>query len=155
MLSDDVYRAKLTATFGDLKQATAPLADVALIDTVATPHFIKLALVPHATNACAVEIMVRADQFYDIALGTEFYEDCPVETFDLFGPLIFAVAAGDVIQRRHISRGTGTEREVETIVSMPGGRVWRKGHIHHRVAEVILDSDTVFTDRSFVPYRRG
>jgi hypothetical protein len=155
MFSDDVYRAKLAATFENLKHQAAPLADVALIDAAASPHFIKLALVPHAPNACAVEVMVRADQLYDIALGTEFYEDCPVEDFDLFGSILQAVSTGAVIQRRYVSRATGTERAVETLVQLPGGKVWRKGHLHTPVAEAVSEAETVFADRSFVPYRRG
>jgi hypothetical protein len=155
MFSDDVYRAKLVATFEDLKAATRSLADVALIDAVSTPHFIKLALVPHASNACAIEIMVRADQHYDIALGTEFYEDCPVKAFDMFRPLIAAVTQGFVIQRRHISRATGTEQSVETIVTLPDGRVWRKGHHHANAMTATSDADIVCDDRNFLPYRRS
>jgi hypothetical protein len=154
MLSDDVYRTRLAATYAMLKAAAAPFADIALIDSAATPDFARLSLIPNAAGACAVEIMLRADQLYDISLATEFYEDCPVTTFDLFEPLILAVTRGDVLQRRHLSAATGAERGIETIVSLPGGVVWTKGHVHSDVAAAIADERTLFQDRRFVPYRR-
>jgi hypothetical protein len=154
MLSDDVYRSQLQAAFANLKRVAAPLADVAHIDVAETPHFARLSLLPNAVGACAVEIMLRADQLYDIALSTEFYEDCPIERFDLFEPLITAVIRGDVLQRREISIATGTERAVETVVSLPGGVRWRKGHVHTKLAHAVADDATVFHDRRFVPYRR-
>ena len=153
MLSDDVYRKRLAATFSGLRAAAAPFADIALIDSAATPDFARLSLIPNATGACAVEIMLRADQLYDISLGTEFYEDCAVTNFDLFEPLILAITLGDVVQRRHISAATGAERGIETIVSLPGGVLWRKGHVHADLAYAIADQSTVFQDRRFVPYR--
>ena len=154
MLSDDVYRSQLAATFARLQDAVAPFAPDAQIASAATPDYVRLSLVPHAAGACAVEVMLRADQLYDISVGTEFYEDCAVQRFDLFEPLILAITRGDVVQRRHISSATGTERSIETIVTLPGGQVWRKGYVHTDVAGAIDDEATVFADRRFVPYRR-
>ena len=154
MLSDDVYRSELARSFASLKRATAPLADVAEIASAETPDFVRLSLLPHAAGACAVEIMLRADQLYDISVGAEFYEDCRIERFDLFEPLILAIARGDVVQRHHISSATGTERAIETIVPLPGGATWRKGHVHTLVAAAIAEASTVFEDRRYVPYRR-
>jgi hypothetical protein len=154
MFSTDVYRSKLLATFEQLKAIATPLAKVALVDHLATPDFIKLALVPHAPNACAVELMLRTDQFYDIAIATEFYEDCPVENFDDFAPLIQAIAQGNVTQRRHTSRATGTERAIETLIRLPNGTHWRKGHVHPDTAPLIAESDTLTSTRNFVPYLR-
>jgi hypothetical protein len=152
MLSDDVYRSKLAAVFAGLKQAAAALADVAHVEQTESADFARLSLIPGAAGACPVEIMLRADQLYDIQIGNEFYEDCAIERIDLFLPLISAVTRGDVIQRRHISAATGTELEIETIVPLPGGEAWRKSHVHPGAAR--SGAATVFEDRRFVPYRR-
>ncbi len=154
MFSTDVYRSKLLTTFEQLKAIAAPLTKVAFVDYLATPDFIKLALVPHAPNACAVELMLRTDQFYDIAIANEFYEDCPVENFDTFVPLIRAITQGNVAQCRHISRATSTERAIETIVTLSNGTVWRKGHVHADAAHSIAEADTLMSTRNFVPYQR-
>lgn len=154
MLSDDVYRAELAKCFADLERATSALAGAAEIVTAKTPDFVRLSLLPHAAGACPVEIMLRADQYYDISVANEFYEDCRIERFDLFAPLIAAIARGDVIQRRHISAATGTERAIETIVTLSGGVVWRQGHVHTAVAAAIAEPATLRDDRRFLPYLR-
>ena len=154
MLSDDVYRSALTATFASLKRLSAELAGAAHVDSAQTRDFVRLSLIPQASGACPVEIMLRADQLYDIAIGSEFYEDCKIERFDVFEPLIAAITRGDVIQRRQISVATGTERAIETLVTLPGGSVWRKGHVHPSVAPAIAEDATVSKDKRFLPYRR-
>ncbi len=153
MLSDDVFRSQLAMTFADLLRTAEGLADVADVGHSQTREFVRLSLLPHARGACAVEVMLRADQLYDISIGTEFYEDCSIQRFETFVPLIEAIAKGDVIQRRHVSAVTGTERSIETMVRLPGGDVWRKGH-DYRVASAIPDDGTVFDDRRYVAYRR-
>jgi hypothetical protein len=154
MLSDDVFRTLLSTTFADLLRTAERLSDVADVGHAQTREFVRLSLLPHARGACAVEIMLRADQLYDISIGTEFYEDCRIQRFETFVPLIEAIAKGDVIQRRHVSTVTGSERSIETLVKLPGGEVWRKGH-DYTVASVIPDDRTVFDDRRYVAYRRS
>ena len=154
MLSDDVYRTKLAATFAGLLRAVTPLGDVAEISHVETPDYMRLSLLPYAQGACPVEIMLRSDQHYDIEVGQEFYEDCEIKGFEVFAPLIEAIARGDVIQRHHVSSATGTERSIETIVTLAGGEVWHKGHVHPDLARSIAEQSTVFEDRRFVAYRR-
>jgi hypothetical protein len=154
MLSDDIYRTQLAATVTALKRLAQPLSDVAHIEMVETGDFARLSLIPKSVGACPVEVMLRADQAFDIQIGTEFYEDCPIERFSSFEPLIAAITRGDVVQRRHVSVATGTERSVETIVSLPDGSSWRRGHLH-TAAAAIPDEATLFDDRRFLPYRRG
>ena len=153
MLSDDVFRTKLSATFADLLRTAEQLSDVADIGHSQTREFVRLSLLPHARGACPVEIMLRTDQLYDISIGTEFYEDCRIRSFETFVPLIEAIANGDVIQRRHVSAITGSARSTETLVRLPGGDVWRKGR-DYRAAVPIPDDGTVFEDRRYVTYRR-
>lgn len=155
MLSDDIYRTQLAATFAALKRLAQPLSDVAHIDLAETADFARLSLIPKAVGACPVEVMLRADQAFDIQIGTEFYEDCPIQQFSSFEPLIAAIMRGDVVQRRHVSTATGMERSVETIVHLPDGTHWRRGHLHAQAAAAIPDGATVFDDRRFLPYRRG
>jgi hypothetical protein len=153
MLSDDVYRSQLSRTFTDLVACASALADVAEVSHAQTAEYVRLSLLPYARGACAVEIMLRADQLYDISIGTEFYEDCRIQRLDVFVPLITAIVEGHVIQRRHLSAVTGTERGIETQVTLANGETWRKGH-DYSVARGLADDHTVLDDRSFVPYRR-
>jgi hypothetical protein len=154
MLSDDVFRTRLAATFAELLKVAKALADVAEVSHVETARYVRLSLLPHAQGACPVEIMMRSDQLYDIEIGHQFYEDCPMVGFDEFVPLIEGIAKGDVVQRRHVSVATGAERSVETLVTLWRGMVWQKGHVHTDVALAIAEQDTVFENRRFVAYRR-
>ncbi len=154
MLSDDIYRSQLAETFETLKRAADPLRDVAHLDVAQTASFARLSLIPRAVGACPVEIMLRADQAYDIQIGSEFYEDCPIEGFAAFQPLIAAITRGDVVQRRHLSAATGAERSIETIVQLQDATTWRRGHVHAG-ASAIDDEATVCEDRRVLPYRRS
>ena len=154
MLSDDVFRLQLTQTFSELLTLATALADVAEISHIETPRYARLSLMPHAPGACPVELMMRIDQHYDIEIGHQFYEDCPMNGFSEFVPLVAAITRGDVVQRRHVSIATGTERSVETIVPLAGGALWQKSRNHEDVASAVAEQDTVFRDRRFVSYRR-
>jgi len=152
MYSDDVYRAKLRATIADLQQAVAPLAPFTAIDVDLSGQGARFTLIPHTRGACPVELMVRADQHYDIALGQAIFEDCRVEQLDVFKPLILAVADGHIVRRHHISAQTGVEMGFETIVTMPSAQPWRKVH----GGEVWLGrgGEVFMRDQRFLPYRR-
>ena len=154
MLSDDVYRTKLRATVKDLERAVAPLAAVAHVEITQTPDYARLSLIPFAAGACPVEIMLRSDQCFDIAVASEFYEDCRIDRLDLFAPLLLAISGGQVIQRHHLSAATGTERSIETIVTLPDGTLWQNGYVHERIANAIDADETLLRDRRFLAYRR-
>jgi hypothetical protein len=151
VLSDDVYRAKLTKTFHDLKRFAATLTGVAHVDLQETPDFVKLSALPLAAGACPVEMMLRADQLYDIAIGTEFYEDCPIDDLGLFELLLAAVVRGDVVQRHTVSVATETHHAIETIVHMVGRAAWRRGHV---LGVCPPTGDVIARDRRFLPYLR-
>jgi len=148
MYSDDVYRARVRATIADLEEALASLSTVAALDIDLSGQGARVMLTPHAIGACPVELMLRADQHYDIALGSAIYEDCPIERLEFFKPLILAIAEGRVVQRHHISAHTGVQSGFETIVSMPFGSEWRKGQGPGSMADVYA------RDQHYLPYRR-
>lgn len=153
MLSDDVYRSQLSRTFADLVRETATLTDVAEVTHAQTGEYVRLSLLPYAHGACPVEVMLRADQFYDIAIGSEFYEDCRIEALGTFLPLIDAITHGHVVQRRYLSAVTDAELALETLVVLPDGQTWRKGHAFPGSPDPASER-VVCEDRRFVPYRR-
>jgi hypothetical protein len=150
MTSDDVYRAKLRKTAADLRQAVAPLDGFAKVALETSEQGVRLVLVPLTAGACPVELMVRADQKYDIAVGVLLYEDRPVERLELFKPLILAVVDGAVVERRTVSALTGMEAGRETIVTLADGSQWRAGG----QAREGDGEEWIAEDREFLPYRR-
>ncbi len=154
MLPDDVYRSKLSATVASIRRAVDCLngsADVALHVEAAK---LRLALSPHVKGACPLEVLVRADQHYDIEVGSEFYEDCEIGSFDDFPALIGAVARGDVVTRHYFSAATGSLAAVATVVSLGGGREWRREHGVFPPGRSFDPDTTLVKDRTFLPYQR-
>lgn len=154
MLPDDVFRSRLAAAASAIKQTTARLDGAADIDFRPEPSRLRLALAPRTRGACPLELMIRADQRYDVEIGSEFYEDCEIGSFDDFADIIGAVSNGDVVTRHHFSAATGSLRAVETVVALPGGREWRRGHGMVSEANGSAQPELVVKDRTFLPYRR-
>ncbi len=94
------------------------------------------------------------DQRYDIAVGDESYESLPIESFDVFLPFAEAIAEGNVVQRRWISRLTGLERSVETLVTLAGGGIWREARGEAHGTPSLEDDGTELRERRFLAYRR-
>ena len=85
---------------------------------------------------------------------TRSYESRPIESFDWFLPFADAIADGQVVQRHWISRLTGLERSVETLVTMAGGSIWRDGRGASPRMPTLEDDGTELRERRFLPYRR-
>jgi hypothetical protein len=154
MLPDDVFRSQLQTTITVLKYWAPSVADTARVDETETGNYWKMAVAPRLAHACPFEIILHFDQRYDLAIGAETYESLPIESFDVFLPFVEAIAKGDVVQRQWISRLTGLERSVETIVTLASGGIWReaRGEVHGMPS---LDDDgTELRERRFLPYRR-
>ncbi len=154
MLSDDHYRAKLQQTTAAIKAWTGFVADVADVEEGEHGEAWRLALVPHAAHACPVEILLREDRRFDLALAGEIYEDCELGSLDDLLPLIEAVVEGRVIRRVTRSAATGLLREVSTIVAMADGTVIELGR-NGVVTDAEHDASGEVRDRHFLPYRRS
>jgi hypothetical protein len=154
MLPDDVFHSRLQTTITVLKYWAPSIADTARVDESETDGFWKMAVAPGLSQACPFELILHYDQRYDLAIGEESYESLPIESFEVFLPFVEAIAKGDVVQRQWISRFTGLERSVETLVTLASGGIWReaRGEPHGRPS---LDDDgTELRERRFLPYRR-
>ena len=61
---------------------------------------------------------------------------------------------GNVVQRHWISRLTGLERSVETVVTLAGGGIWREVRGMSASMPTLDDDGTELRERRFLPYRR-
>jgi len=154
MLPDDIFRSRLQSTITALRYWAPSIADAARLEETETGDYWSLLVTPRAASACPFEMILHADQRYDIAVADEAYEGRPIETFDWFIPFASAIADGKVVQRRWISRLTGLERSIETIVVLGNGAIWREGRGDSRPTPSIGDDGTEVRERHFLPYRR-
>jgi hypothetical protein len=154
MLPDDVFRSRLQTTITALRYWAPSVADAAHIEEDETADYWKLGVAPAVPAACPFELILHADQRYDLAIAGETYESRPIESFDWFVPFAEAVAGGNVVQRHWISRLTGLERAVETLVTLPGGRIWQAGRGSSQRMPTLEDDGTELRERRFLPYSR-
>lgn len=154
MLPDDVFRSRLQATITALQYWAPSIADTARLEEAETSDYWKIAVAPLVTSACPFELILHADQRYDLAIADESYESLPIESFEFFLPFVEAIAEGSVVQRRWISRLTGLERSVETLVTMANGGIWRDQRGATQGRPTLEDDGTELRERRFLPYRR-
>lgn len=154
MLPDDVFRSRLQATITALRYWAPSIADTARLEQAETSDYWKIAVAPAVASACPFELILHADQRYDLAIADESYEGRPIESFELFLPFVEAIAEGSVVQRRWVSRLTGLERSVETLVTMANGGIWRDSRGEYHRMPTLEDDGTELRERRFLPYRR-
>lgn len=153
MVADDVYRSRLQATIAGLRYWVPTIADAARIEQTEGHDFWKMSVTPTVSAACPFELMLRADQHFDIVVAGEMFEDQSVASLELFLPLVDAIAAGRVIQRNTESVATGASLAVETRVSLADGSLWSRRRCLPG-GELIAADDDAIRDRHFLPYRR-
>lgn len=153
MVAEDVYRSRLQATIASLRYWVPTIADAARIEQTEGHDFWKLSVTPAVPAACPFELMLRADQHFDLSIAGEIFEDQPVASLDLFVPLVEAIAAGRIIQRETESVATAAPLTIETRVALADGSVWSK--LRQLPGGGAIDTrDTMIRDRHFIPYRR-
>lgn len=154
MLSDDVFRSRLQSTITGLRYWAPSIADAARLEETETSDYWRILVTPRVASACPFELILHADQHFDLSIAGETYEGRPIDTFEWFIPFADAVADGNVVQRRWISRVTGLEQSVETVVMLAGGAIWREGNGELRRMPSLDDDGTELRERRFLPYRR-
>lgn len=153
MLPDDVFRSRLEATVAALRYWVPTVSDAAKVTETAGDGYWKLAVRPFVATACPFDLMLRADQRYDITIAGETFEDLPVESLETFVPLITAIAEGRVVQRLRIAEASGRPLSLETIVRFPDSKLWSASRSLAPPAAA-REPETLLKDKHFLPYRR-
>src|SRR5262245_345911 len=154
MLTDEALRSRLRATVESLRYWVPTIADVAHVAERRSDDTFVIPVEPNTASACPVELALMPNFHFDITLAGETFWDRAVPSYDLFLPLLEAIVAGNVVQRRWESLATGAVRAVEIIVTLSDGSVWRDGHTIEAFASAVQREATERRDRHFLPYRR-
>jgi len=154
MLSDDVYQTRLRTTVTALEQWLCGLRALAMVETARDEACWRVAINPHVVEACPVELVLRTDRHFDFSIGPETYEDQPVDTLDMFQPLLAAIAAGRVKTCLWTTAATATLVRVATRVSPDGGAHWQRSRAIGLVGWANAAS-LIRDERHYAPYARG
>lgn len=155
MFSDDVYRSHLAKTISTLENWAQSMADCAVIDTEIQSSFWKMVALPLIPGPCPLELMLRADQRFNVQIGGEVYEDKPVDAFSFFPMLARAVAAGRVERISIKNALTGTLEAIETRVTLEDGWAWIGERRVTARTQRRADNAQVHSIHRFLPYRRA
>ncbi len=153
-LPDDAFRAQLRVALARIRTWVASMGDVARIEMSEADAYWRLRAEPAAEHACPFELIVHADQHFDLIAGPETYEGRPIGDVQLLAQLVEAIGHGRVITRTLVSRNTDAVRSVETLVALEGGAEWRGECLNEPLASAIQAEDCEAHDRHYVPYRR-
>ena len=154
MQSDDLFRLGFDNATARLAAWAERLGDAATVQTENLGQYWRLSLVPHAANACPVELILHRDtQSFDIQLGQEAFEGHRVEAFQLLEDILMSVVAGHVVTQQLCSPGSGSLLAVETRVSLATGEAW-SGLRLTDIGAQRPTHDAIIRARHWVPYRR-
>ncbi len=154
MTSTDNFRAQLHATIAALRYWAPQLRPGADIEDEKSASHWRFAARPHVASACPFELVLQPAPRFDIQVGDEAYEDVPLESFDLFLPLLTAISQGRLVQRTAVSRNTGAWRTIEMLVTMADGTIWRGERVNEALVRALSPAQCVLLERHFAPYLR-
>ena len=154
MFPDDVYRKQLSEIISVLENWARDNRDSAQIETASTASYWKMSAVPHVHGACPFELLLRADQRFNVAIAGEVYEDNPIAKFDFFTMLVGAIARGHVERIQVLNALTGAPEAMETRVTLEDGWAWiGERRIGPRNPQR-LESTQELRTRRYLAYRR-
>ena len=153
MQDDDAFRSRLQATIAALRYWVPAVSDAARVEERDSDGTWQLSVRPLFKAACPFTLTLASDHTWGLAINGVAYARQPIESLDMFQPLVEAISEGRVVHRRWLSTNTGLETQVETIVDLGNGQTWTGEHAIAAHASV-ADGEVISEDHHFLPYRR-
>lgn len=153
MSSDDTFRKQLQHVIAALETWAKEMQPWASIEAGPADGAWRISAVPHAPTACPFEIILRPDRKFDMVVGSEVYEDRPLDALTDIPQMVRSIANGRILIRRWKGQATGLLYSIETVVDLPGTD---EGHFRQRnpLAPPIDDVELEAELETFAPYRR-
>lgn len=152
MLAEDLFRTWLADLVAKLEDWAARYRDTGDMDIKHGAGFWRVVARPHTPGTCPATLVLRADQKFDLSLAGDVFEDRPIDDFELFAPLLEAVARGDVQRTYYSCAVTGAKHGHETRVLLANRPAW--GELRLPSGARIDDDSIVEECVRFLPYRR-
>jgi len=154
MLPDDVFREKLEKALVELEAWAEDTRDSAEIAIAASGSYWRMAVVPVLPLACPFELLIKADQTFDISLDGEVHENKPIERLDLFLSMARAIADGRAERITTRNALTGVLLEITMRLELADGLDWiGTRQVPHRTQQQ-LEAAEVRRSHRYLAYRR-
>jgi hypothetical protein len=154
MLSDDVYKSRLRATIAAIESWLDGLRPWAAIEIARDEASWRAAVHPNVPEGCPFEVVLRADQRFDLSVDGEIHEDQTIDSLERIEPLLVAIAAGNVVTSSWATAATAMPVLVATRIFPADGHRWIRSR---KIGTAGSDGEThlIRHDRHYVPYARG
>lgn len=152
MKSDDVFRGQLAGWFARMRELADESRPHARVEARETTGGVSLALWPHTSGACSIEVVIAGNQRCDIAVGAETYADQPAD-LEALEVLIRAAIAGGIVQNYLRASSTGLLIGSSTEAGSRDGKLWRAGR-GQWIGAAGLPDDVIVERRAYLPYSR-
>jgi hypothetical protein len=154
MLPDDVFRERLEQTLLDLEKWAQETRDCADIEIIASDRYWRMDVRPSFSGACPFELLINANQTFDLSLDGEVYENRPIENFDLFLNLANSIKTGRVERIETRNALTGILIAIAMRVELAEGFDWIGSRTVLKRARHLLEQDEVRDASRYLAYTR-
>lgn len=154
MESDTVYRDDLERTIASLEAWARDYSDVSEVHYFSEGFNWRMTSQPYVSGACALDLLLRKDRRFDLKIGSEFYDDKPIDRLDFFVMLVRAVASGHVERVDVVNALTASIDAVETRVTLEDGWAWIGERRTGLRGSRRMDSAQELRTHRFLAYRR-
>ncbi|MGI9409369.1 MAG: hypothetical protein ACR2OV_04800 [Hyphomicrobiaceae bacterium] len=153
-LSDENYNNQLNDTKSALIQWSEHNSAGAEMIIDGTSTYWRISARPAEPSLCPIELILRSDRKYDLAIASATVEDREIESFALFHELFDSVAAGRPFSRAFISRNTSQHLGMTTTVPLSELPDW-EFRILTPLGEVCGLEDALVEERHYARYTRA
>lgn len=154
MLPDDVFRERLEQTLIGLEKWAKETRDCANIEIIASDRYWRMDVRPSFPGACPFELLINANQTFDLSLDGEVYESRRIENFGLFLKVAESVAAGRIERIETRNALTSILIAIAMRIELADGFDWIGSRTVLKRACHLLEQDEVRRAFQYLPYRR-
>jgi hypothetical protein len=154
MLPDDVFRERLEQTLIGLEKWAKETRDCANIEIIASDRYWRIDVRPSFPGTCPFELLINANQTFDLSLDGEVYESRRIENFGLFLKVAESVTAGRIERIETRNALTSILIAIAMRIELADGFDWIGSRTVLKRARHLLEQDEVRRAFQYLPYRR-
>ncbi len=151
MWSDEAYNNELTDTKRALTLWAERCQGIGHIAIDDDPGYWRIAVEPDQSALCPIELIIRRDRQFDLAVAQSMIEDQPITDFTYFTALFEAVGEGRATIETYWSAATHQWLATRTLVALRDHEHWDRLE-RTALGERLGIDNAIIETRRFAPY---